>query len=445
MLNYNSVLTRQRTREVIMPKPIYATTRFIIKWVIVATIVGVAGGSAAYLLYMSIQFFSNVRTAAINVFVAPALAGLLVGILLYPIEPKVSSYGTNIFLHAVNQENGDIRGRTSLIKLISSSLTLGFGGSGGVEGPMVLIGGSISSFLFRFRIFSRFLTQEDRRIATICGAAGAIGAIFRSPVGGGIFVVELLYKSSLHYTELFPAVISSSMGYTVMLLLTETEPLFYSPVFQPQLQNIPYFLFAAIVAGAVSLIFRLLFQRAFHAFNKLNINPMLKPALGGIMTGLTAYVFGIQVLGIGIEHIQNFILGSASLQLLLLLLVGKMLATIFTISSGGSAGLVIPALYVGAVTGSIFSILLGFSGLTPHYSLVVVGMSASLSVMANVPLAAVIMIVEMLGLKMGIPAVIGAIIGFVVGRSKEFYEITHEEHNNEVCQAFKNLDRELDH
>jgi len=124
------------------------------------------------------------------------------------------------------------------------------------------------------------------------------------------------------------------------------------------------------------------------------------------------------------------------------LLLGKIFATSFTIGSGGSAGKVIPSLYIGALSGCIISGMVLSNDQALHHSLVVVGMSASLSAIGNVPMASMVMIIEMLGLELGISAVIGALLGYIIGNSDKFYQITHDPHHKQICEHFKSIDRD---
>ncbi|ACB85523.1 chloride channel protein [Natranaerobius thermophilus] len=426
--------------------PLQTSTGYIVKWFIVAVLVGILGGLSALLLNTAIDLFYFIRERYIHYLLGPVIAGIFLGFVFHKIDISTKSFGTNVFINSVNRLNGAIKGRTSLFKLFSSSLNLGFGASGGIEGPMVLIGGSMSNFLLRrIKPIAKYFSNEDMRIGTICGAAGAVGAVFRSPLGGGIFVVELLYKSALHYNELFPAILSSAIGYVTYSLVLDTDPLFTIPSYNMEVQYIPFIVVTAVLTGIISIFFKIVFYGSREFFENSSIPQPLRPAVGGIFTGMTALIAGQEVLGIGTEYVQKFILTSMSIDIILLLLLGKIFATAFTIGSGGSAGKVIPALYIGALAGSLVSSLLSFefADSALHYSLVVVGMTASLSAIAGVPIASVVMIIEMLGLKMGVSAVIGAVIGYIIGNNQQFYEVTNDQSFRQVCEHFKFLDREV--
>ncbi len=128
--------------------------------------------------------------------------------------------------------------------------------------------------------------------------------------------------------------------------------------------------------------------------------------------------------GTGNHVIQEMIDFNLSFGILLLLLFGKMLSTSFTVASGGSGGLVIPALYIGAIAGNMISSIAANGDIGLSASLVIAGMAASLASIANVPIAATIMLVEMVGLRLGVPATIGSIVGYALGHSQVIYGVT---------------------
>jgi len=288
---------------------------------------------------------------------------------------------------------------------------------------MLVIGGSFADGLSRLRFVRRFFTRDDHRILSICGAAGAIGAIFRSPLGGGIFVVELLYRSTLHYSDLFPAMLSSTMGFVVYSMLSSPTPLFVIPDYIPNVFNIPFFLLSALAAGVVSLIFMGVFGQAQRLFAKLPLK-RLHPVIGGAISGLI-FIYVPLSAGTGIDVIQDLIVKDKGIPLLLILLAAKMLATSSTVASGGSAGLVIPSLFIGAICGNIISSLVPGATFGFTSSMAVAGMAASLASIANVPIAAAIMLVEMVGLRLGVPATLGSVIGYALGHSRVIYGINN--------------------
>ncbi|MGM0411242.1 MAG: chloride channel protein [Bacillota bacterium] len=360
-------------------------------------------------------------------------------------------FGTNFYINSVNENNGFISFKTYITKLITSALTLGSYGSGGYEGPMVMIGGSIGSTIARIPNLKQHLTKDDIRILTISGAAGALGAIFRSPLGGGIFVVEILYRSSLNYPELFPSILSSTMGYIIYTKLGTGKPLFDIKEYLPNLTNVPWFIITAMLAALAAILFMKIFDsfRTFFDKNELRIfNINFNAAIGGLFTGLILVILP-QVGGTSINCIQNMINGNLNVSLLLVLFIAKILATALTVGSGGSGGVVVPALFIGSIVGNLMASTISlFVDIKPVLitSLSISGMAASFASIANVPVAASVMLVEMTGLQLGVPATLGSVIGYAVFRRKIIYNTT-DPHLGEFVEGkkFRKKDRYHEH
>ncbi|WP_242837263.1 chloride channel protein [Alkaliphilus transvaalensis] len=411
------------------------------KWLTIATFAGIGGGLSAVVLSRFINWV-GIYGGRFPLWIAPAIGGVIVSI-IYLYDRDASGFGTDHYICAVNTKHGHLSFKTLYSKLAATAVTLGFKGSGGVEGPMLVIGGSLADGISRLPILRKYISEHEHHVLTICGAAGAIGAIFRSPLGGGIFVVEVLYHSSLHYSDLFPAILSSIMGFVIYGMLKDPTPLFKIPDYLPNVFNVPLFVLAAIVAGVASLLFMAIFGYIKAYFDK---SPYKKihPIIGGLLTGLII-LFLPETAGTGTNIIQNMINENFPITLLMLLFIGKIFATSFTVGSGGSAGLVIPALFIGAIAGNSVSTLIGATDVGLSASLVIAGMAASLASIANVPIAAAIMLVEMVGLRLGVPAALGSIIGYAIGHSRVIYGVTCPDHwqfeqNVEIKASDKKLD-----
>ncbi len=325
-----------RKKGEIMIKWINYISGYMIKWFLFATLMGIGGGASAIVLYRAIGAVSLLGSR-FPIWLAPAIGGTLVCLVFY-FDRSAMGLGTNRYITAININSGKMKQRTFFTKIMATALTLGFKGSGGVEGPMVMVGGSLANTLSKLPLIHRFVNAEDRRIMTICGAAGAVGAIFRSPLGGGIFVVEVLYKSSLHYNELFPAILSSTIGYAVFSMISNGNPLFNIPDYTPNMANIPVFILSGILSGIAALVFMWVFDHSVKWFRKYKSIRRFRPAVGGIFAGLV-FLLVPQASGIGIEVIQELITGVAMPLIMLVgLLLGKILATSYTVRADGSGG-----------------------------------------------------------------------------------------------------------
>ena len=414
---------------------------YMLKWLFFATLVGIGGGISAIILNESITLVSNMNHM-IPIWIGPVIGGGLI-VLIAKVDEEVYGSGSPKYIDAVNLYNGGVKRRTWLSKLIASASTIGFHGSGGVEGPMLLMGSSFANLITKIRIIRKWTSDDDRRVLSIAGAAGAIGAIFRSPLGGGIFAAEILYKSSLHYSDIFPAVLSSTVGFIVYSTFGNANPMFIMTDYQTSPRNIIYYVLAGLIAGYMTIIFTNIFHRieAFTEWlNQRGVGKYL-PIIGGVLTGGVLY-FVPEAAGTGTSMIQNLINQPFSVSFLVILAIGKIFATSFTVAFRGSAGLVIPALFIGAVSGGVISGFFGFGANGIHSALITAGMSGALASVANVPIAATILIIEMVGYHVGGAAVIGSVVGFLVGHHRMIYiNFKSDDKGYKQAKEFRKLDR----
>lgn len=414
---------------------------YMLKWLFFATLVGIGGGVSAIVLNESIALVGQV-SSVIPIWIGPIIGGGLV-VLIAKVDEEVFGSGSPKYIDAVNLYNGEVKRRTWLSKLVASASTIGFNGSGGVEGPMLLMGSSFANLITKIKLVRKWTTDDDRRILSIAGAAGAIGAIFRSPLGGGIFAAEILYKSSLHYSDIFPAVLSSTVGFIVYSTFGNANPMFIMTDYQTNPRNIIYYILAGLLAGYMTIIFTNIFHKIEVYTEWLNIKGLgtYLPIIGGLLTGVVLF-FVPEAAGTGTLFIQQLIHQPLTVSFLLILVVGKIFATSFTVAFRGSAGLVIPALFIGAVSGGIISSLFGFGTNGIHSALITAGMSGALASVANVPIAATILIIEMVGYHVGGAAVIGSVVGFLVGHHRMIYiNFKPDDKGFNQAKEFRKLDR----
>jgi chloride channel protein, CIC family len=222
----------------------------------------------------------------------PALAGaggLLTGWIVYRFAPEAGGHGTDEIIDAYHKKDGQLRARSSIVKMIASAITLGTGGSGGKEGPIAQIGAGASSLLVQFIP----ALQKYRREIILAGMAAGIAAIFRAPLAAAIFATEILYADlRFEGRVLIPAIIASAASYAVYTMYFGIAPVFV-------LSEIPYSLSifdfpAFTLLGIISAFAAILFVRLFYfirdRFRNLTIPAYYKPAIGGVLTGLIAIV-----------------------------------------------------------------------------------------------------------------------------------------------------------
>ena len=413
---------------------------YLIKWLILSLIIGAFAGTLVWLVQSGVAGLSEARTSLPDVYpyMFPVLGGLVVGLVIHRIDPAASGEGAPTYINSAQRRGGYLESKTSLLCLLGTVITLGFGGSGGFVGPACLYGGGAGSFLFRkLRVVSRPLRfrKADLRLAMVCGAGAGVAAALDAPIGGGIFAVEVLYAASIEYEGLFPGLLASITGYTVHSLLAGSgSPYRQSELaFSPTL--VPGFILTAIIAGILGIAFVVVFKKVFDLFQRQRHWGGWRPVAGALvcaLVGLALVGFAEkgQVLGPGTETFRAVLdpLNSLSVHVLALLLVGKILATVFTVGSGNPAGLTGPVLMVGAMAGSIMGSWLipvcacgPGSGASEHIAFVAVGMAGMLAAVLNVPIAAVVILMEVFGTSYALPAVLGSIIAFSIARSEVVY------------------------
>ncbi len=329
--------------------------------------------------------------------ISTTLGGLIAGWLVFTYAPEAEGHGTDAVLKAFHHAGGRIRARVPVIKTVASALTLGSGGSGGREGPIAQIGagfGSILSYLLR-------LSDGERRVLVMAGAAGGIGAIFHAPLGGALFATEVLYGNLDYETDvLVPSILSAVTAYSIVGYVYGFGSLFATPAdyfAKPAL--LPLYLLLALISAAGGWLFVKLFYGTADWFKGLPYPALIKPALGGLVVGLMGIALP-QVLDGGYGWLQMVFLNKFSLWALLAIAVGKMVSTSLSIGSGGSGGVFGPSVIIGAAlggaTGQFFQAAFPHAGIEPvHFALV--GMAAFFAAAAKTPLSSIVMVTEMTG------------------------------------------------
>jgi len=327
----------------------------------------------------------------------PALGGLLSGLIVYTLAPEAEGHGTDAVIEAYHHKQGHIRARIPFVKTIASVLTLTTGGSGGREGPIAQIGAGFGSFLADcFK-----LSDRERRIMLAAGMGAGIGAIFRAPLAGALFASEVLYSQPEFEAEvIIPAVISAVVSYCVFCSLFGFGSLFNAPslAFQNPAALLFYIILALVLAG-VGVIYVRTFYGIHGWFQSLKLPRILKPALGGLITGLIGFFYP-QTLAFGYGFLQQALYGQAGFGMLLPLAFGKILTTAFSIGSGGSGGVFGPSVVIGGALGACLG--KAFHALVPGIvvhpeAFVIVGMAGFFAGVSKAPISTIIMVSEMTG------------------------------------------------
>jgi len=327
--------------------------------------------------------------------ILPAAGGLVSGWLVYTFAPEAEGHGTDAAIDAYHHKGGFIRSRIPFIKTIASTITLTTGGSGGREGPIAQIGAGFGSFLA-----TKFnLSERERRIMMAAGIGAGVGSIFRAPLAGALFAAEVLYRDPDFESEvIIPAGISSVVAYCTFCLVFGWGTLFDSPdfLFTNPLELGPY-----IVLSFVLVLTAILYIKVFYGvigiFKKFSIPNHIKPAIGGLLTGIIGF-FLPYTLAFGYGMAQQAIYNQVAIPVLIALALGKIFTTSFSIGSGGSGGVFGPSIVIGGAmggaVGKIFHLFIP-SIVTHPGSFVIVGMAGFFAAASNTPISTIIFISEM--------------------------------------------------
>ncbi len=406
------------------------------KWLLLGVVAGVIAGLAAVVFYTLTRLFEDVfmrelvgmavpralgeggsldfRPNMGNYLLVPAataIGGLISGFLVYTFAPEAEGHGTDAVIRAYHYLQGKIRWVVVPVKVLASAITIGSGGSAGSEGPTALFSagiGSLSADLFK-------LSPEDRRRMVAIGIGAGIGSIFKAPFGGALLAAEILYRRDIEAEVLYPAIVAAAVGYAIFGAFFGYGPIFgaYPGQFNPQ--SLPIFALLGLINGPMAILYVKAFYGLNGYFKKLKIRDHFKPLLGGLATGLLG-LMAPEVLGEGDGWISLIMHGKIDafyspllppLLLLALLPFLKILATSFSIGSGGSGGVFVPGLFIGAFVGADLGLLFRhfYHQLVPSLApFVIVGMASFFAAAGKVPLSVMAMVVEMTGSPELLPA-----------------------------------------
>lgn len=360
----------------------------------------------------------------------PMVGGLVVGLLIFRIAkaPEAAGQGTDNMIRSFHYQGGSIRPRVAPVKFITSIITLATGGSAGYEGPITQIGSGIASTLSGF--FK--MPQSLRRQFTLAGTAAGLGAIFKAPLAGALTSVEVLYREDFESNAFVTSIVSSVVAFTVYIAVVGTAPAIAGvPVFP--LTNAAELL-ACAALGVLCFPFSYLYVRCYAEsetrFARWKIPDWIKPAVGGAFISVIILAYP-EVAGGGFEYIGELMRGLVphtlwGVLLLLAIAIAKIVATAFTVGSGGSGGVFGPSLFIGGVLGAMFAGIceLVFPGAVRAPEMfILVGMAAFFAGAAKAPIAGVVMVCEMTGSYSLLPGLlIAAVMHIAFSRPWSIYK-----------------------
>ena len=375
-----------------------------------------------HLLTINFTFYSENWLYLLYPIIGIGLASLFVR---YVVKDDIS-HGVTKILYAISQRKSIIKLHNVWISVVASSITIGFGGSVGAESPVVLTGAAIGSNLGRaFK-----MDQKTLMLMVGCGAAGAISGIFKAPITGIAFTLEVLMLDMTFYS-IVPLLISSVTATSVSYLLMGDAVMFPLQSENFVLDRIPYYVLLGILCGFVSLYFTRGMNWMEGIFRKLE-KPWKKLLLGGVMLSLLIFLLP-PLYGEGYESINN-LLNLHHTELLenslfyeyrfndyfvifylLLIVLLKIFASAATNGAGGTGGLFAPSLFVGCITGYILVLILEMVGVQlPAQNFALAGMAGLMSGIMHAPLTGIFLTAELSGgYELFMPLMIVSVISFI--------------------------------
>ena len=386
---------------------------------VLSFVVGILSALAAYLLHHLIHFIQHLLTGGFDAhtfnwlyLVYPVIGIFITGLFIRRVVRDDISHGVTKVLYAISCRKGKIRRHNTWSSLIASGITIGFGGSVGAESPIVMTGSAIGS-----NLGSLFKMEKKVMLLLIgCGAAGAVSGIFKAPITGLVFVIEVL-MIDLTMSSLLPLLISSVTAATLSYSLMGTETMFKFNMAEAfDLARVPYVLLLGIVCGLVSLYFTKVTVTIEKFFKRFQ-NPYVRLLIGASVLSVLIFLFP-PLYGEGYETIKQLIDGSPEtskmilekslffghrnllLLFMFLVVVFKAFASTVTNCAGGCGGIFAPSLFLGCVTGYLFASLCNMTGvgvMVIEENFALFGMAALMSGVFHAPLTGVFLIAELTG------------------------------------------------
>ena len=333
--------------------------------------------------------------------------------LLFPGE--VNGYGFTKFLRKVNLENGIIKARTIILKIVATALTIGTGNSAGVEGPIAQIGGAMGSQVGQFSKVS----GNRMKVYIATGCAGGIAGMFNAPIAGIFFAAEIVLLGTYEISSFAALVIASAMSTVVTRGYYGGVSAFPIPQYAVvnHFVEIPLYSVMAVFIGLAAVLFIKIFYLVRDRYQELQIHPQLKPLTGALCIGIIG-IFFPQVMGDGYDYMKVVLNGGGIALAMFVLIFLKILATSITLGSGGAGGIFAPSLFIGAMLGGAFGsvahrLLPDLTAGSGAYA--TVGIGAFLAAATHAPMTAIFLLFEMTGnYQIIIPIMLTSIIGTVV-------------------------------
>lgn len=403
---------------------------------LLSILVGFGSGLVAVVLKNSVHLIQSLLTMGFTrdyhnyLYFAYPLIGILITVTVIRkfLLNRYPGHGVPNTLYAISKRNSIVRRISIINSLITSAITVGFGGSTGLEGPSVGASSALGSNIGRyFR-----MNYTTRTLLIGCASAGALASIFKAPIAAIVFAIEVIMLD-LTMTSLIPLLLASVSATLTSRLFFGEDILFHFPLRDAfEVKNVPFYILLGLISGLISIYFSRVYFFIFKTFKKIK-KAYIKATIGGVLLGLLIFMFP-PLYGEGYETMNaiidgnylkildnspfyplrdNFFLVMIIIAAIMLL---KVVATTLTLGSGGVGGIFAPSLFMGCLMGFVFAKTINYFDIQhlPESNFTLVGMAGLMAGILHAPLTAIFMIAEITGgYELFIPLMITASISFI--------------------------------
>jgi chloride channel protein, CIC family len=400
-------------------------SRDLHKWLIIAPIIGITTGlvttliAEVILVWMWPHILRSYLRHHLAIVPGVVVGFVLTGLIMQLFTSDPNEHSTEEIIRSYHEYRGHIQMRSFVPKLVAAITTVGFGGSAALEGPSIYGGGALGSWLWS-KLQRFHLEPRDRRIMLLSGAAAGMAAVFRAPLTGLVFAVEVPYRDDLAHEALLPSLIASVVSYATLSSFLGTKPVFdFSAGTSFRGHQLLWSALLGLICGLLVMAFDITFRRARTFMVKAPIPHWLKLATGGFLTAICGLVFvstfkgPLIPLGPNYEAVQQILQQHHSSPELLVFAGLKLAGALFTLAVGGVSAIFVPLFLSGGSFGVAFAQSVVHTRAVDLFG--AVGMAAFIAGGYKTPLAAVTFVAEATGGHAYIiPALIGAAVAYGV-------------------------------